>query len=100
MVRSRDDLHEILEKACDNVYFQPPAELEMEFPAIVYQRDPASAQYADNVPYRYTKRYQITVIDRDPDSPIPDVIGLMPMCTHNRFFVANNLNHDVFTLFF
>jgi hypothetical protein len=26
--------------------------------------------FADNSPYRYTKRYQVTVIDRDPDSEI------------------------------
>lgn len=100
MARSRADLHEILTAITPKVYFQPPADIEMEFPAIVYQRDPADTRYADNSPYQYTKRYQITVIARDPDSPISDAVALLPMCTHNRFFVANNMNHDVFTLFF
>lgn len=83
-----------------NVYFQPPANVQMQYPCIVYSRDAADTKFADNNPYRYTKRYQVTVIDRDPDSGIHDKIAALPMCAHNRFFTADNLNHDVFTLFF
>lgn len=72
----------------------------MEYPAIVYKRETASTEFAGNDPYRYTKRYQVTVIDRNPDSEIPDKVAAMPMCVHNRFFTANNLNHDVFVLYF
>lgn len=72
----------------------------MQYPCIVYQRYNALTVFADNSPYRRTKRYQVTVIDADPDSAIPDEVAKLPMCTHNRFFVANNLNHDVFNLYF
>lgn len=83
-----------------NVYFQPPANVQMKYPCIVYSRDAADTKFAGNNPYARTKRYQVTVIDRDPDSLIPDKIAALPMCSHNRFFTADNLNHDVFTLFF
>lgn len=83
-----------------NVYFQPPENLKMKYPCIVYSRDTADTKFAGNNPYRYTKRYQVTVIDQDPDSLIPDKVAALPMCAHNRFFTADNLNHDVFTLFF
>lgn len=72
----------------------------MQYPAIVYNRDYADTTFAGNAPYRYTKRYQVTVIDRNPDSTIPDHIAQLPMCTYNRFFAANGLNHDVFVLYF
>ena len=72
----------------------------MKYPCIVYQRYNALTLFADNLPFRRTKRYQVTVIDADPDSPIPDEVAKMPMCVHNRFFVANNLNHDVFNLYY
>lgn len=81
-------------------YFQPPTNLVMEYPCIVYSRDTARTSFAGNRPYRYKKRYQITVIDRDPDSDIPDKVAALPTCTHSTFFVADNLNHDVFTIFF
>jgi hypothetical protein len=83
-----------------NVYFQPPSNVQMQYPCIVYSRDDVSTQYADNHPYRNTKRYQVTVIDKDPDSNIPEEVAFLPLCSFDRFFTADNLNHDVFTLFF
>ncbi len=83
-----------------NVYFQPPANVQMVYPCIVYQRSVATSQYADNFPYRHTKRYQVTVIDRDPDSEIPDKIAALQLCEHAQYFVSENLHHDVFNVFF
>lgn len=83
-----------------NVYFQPPANVIMKYPCIVYTRDVAETAFANNNPYKYTKKYQVTVIDRDPDSGIPDKVAGLPLCSHNRFFTTDNLNHDVFTLYF
>lgn len=95
-------LQELLEELLDseNVYFQPPANVQISYPCIVYSRDNADTEFANNIPYRYTKRYEVTVIDRDPDSNIPDKIKQLPMCTFSRFFTVDNLNHDVFTLYF
>ena len=83
-----------------NVYFQPPANIEMVYPCIVYHRDSARTQFAGNSPYRYTQRYQVTVIDRDPENEVLVKIAALPMSTFNRFFMADNLNHDVFNLYF
>lgn len=83
-----------------NVYFQPPATVQMLYPAIVYHRDSDRGQHADNELYRHTKRYLVTVIDRNPDSTIPDTIRKLPLCAFDRFFTANGLNHDVFNLYF
>jgi hypothetical protein len=91
-------LEEIL--GSGNVYFQPPANVQMQYPCIVFHRDSADTKFAGNRPYRYTKRYQVTVIDRDPDSEIPDKVAALPACTFNRYFAAENLNHDVFNLYF
>ena len=99
---SRPELQDLLEQVLgsENVYFQPPGSLQMKYPAIVYNRDEIAVEFAGNNPYLLTKRYQVTVIDRDPDSDIPDRIAALPMCLFGRHFVANNLNHDVFSLYF
>jgi hypothetical protein len=83
-----------------NVYFQPPANVQMKYPCIVYKRDAVRTRFAGNAPYRQTKRYQVTYIDQDPDSPVPDKIAALPMCIFDRHYAVNNLNHDVFSLFF
>ena len=44
--------------------------------------------------------YQVTVIYRNPDSEIPSKIALLPMCSHERHYTKENLNHDVFNLYF
>lgn len=99
---TRSDLQTLLKTllGSDHVYFQPPPTVKMEYPCIVYKRDNARTIFAGDKPYGYTKRYQVTVIDRNPDSLIPAKIAALPMCTFNRFYTADNLNHDVYTLFF
>lgn len=98
----RLDLQELLVEILDsdNVYFQPPSNVQMKYPCIVYSRDSILAIYAENSPYKVDNRYSVTVIDRDPDSEIPDKIAKLPLCRHDRFYTADNLNHNVFTLFF
>ena len=84
----------------EKVYFQPPSNVQMTYPCIVYHRDSADSKFADNNLYRYTKRYLVTVIDRNPDSTIPDKVAALPRCSFDRFYVADNLNHDVFIIYF
>lgn len=96
----RQQLHQLLKDLCDHVYFQPPANVQMQYPCIVYNRDYAETLYAGNFPYRNTPRYQVTVIDQDPDSAIPNKVAALPTSSFERYYAADNLNHDVFTLFF
>lgn len=72
----------------------------MVYPCIVYQRDNASAKYADNIPYSFTQRYQVTLIARNPDSD--DVIkklAAFPLSSYSRHFATSGLNHDVFVIY-
>jgi len=96
----RLELHQLLETFTEHVYFQPPTNIQMEYPCIVYSRDYAYTEFADNSPYCHKLRYQVTVIDRDPDSAIPSRVASMSMSLFNRFFTADNLNHDVFSVYF
>lgn len=102
MVNRRLELHEIL---CEilgsrNVYYQPPASVQMQYPAIRYSRYNIENEPADNIPYKQSHFYQLTVIDADPDSEIVHKISKLPMCVFDRHYAADNLNHDVFTICF
>jgi len=72
----------------------------MKYPCIVYERTNLQTQFADNKPYKTKKRYLVTVIDANPDSEIPDKVAELPMCSYDRFFTTDNLNHDIYYLFF
>lgn len=96
----RQQLHEILKTFAPNVYFQPPTNVKLEYPCIIYHRDYAKTEFSDNKPYNFTQRYMVTIIDQNPDSDIPGKVASMPMCLFNRFYTADSLNHDVYNLFF
>jgi hypothetical protein len=98
----RTELQTILEGLLGSrhVYFQQPSTTQMVYPCIVYGRSSANTSFADNQPYTYEKRYIVTVIDKNPDSLIPDKVARLPKCVFDRHYTADNLNHDVFTLFF
>ena len=98
----RLELHEIL---CGilgsrNVYFQPPESVKLQYPAIVYQLNNVGTEYADNKPYIQSLSYTVTVIDKDPDSELPVLIGELPKCAYDRHFSSSNLNHYVFVLYY
>lgn len=98
----RLQLHRILTEilGSENVYFQPPESTRMKYPCIVYQRNAADTKFADDKPYLKMKRYTVTVIDKDPDSKIPDKIAALPLCTFNRHYTVDNLNHDIYNLYY
>lgn len=84
----------------DNVYFQPPPNIKMKYPCIIYTRDNMDIIYANNRPYKNKKRYQVIAVDVNPDSNIHDKLAALPLCSYERFYSADNLNHDVFNLYF
>lgn len=96
----RLDLQAILEEITDHVYFQPPTNVQLQYPCIVYSRDDEKSVYAGDGLYKNTKRYKVTVIAMNPDSELPDSVRMLPLCAFDRHYVGDNLNHDVFNLYF
>ena len=72
----------------------------MEYPAIVFSRDDIVNFHANNKVYAQTTAYAVTVIDRNPDSEYVKKVSMLPMCVFDRHYTADNLNHDVFILYF
>lgn len=96
----RLQLHQLLETLTENVYFQPPTNIQLKYPCIIYRRDFAETKFADDQPYSFMLRYMVTVIDPNPDSDIPAKVASLPRSLFNRFYTADNLNHDVFNVFY
>lgn len=98
----RPVLHDILCKVLGSscCYFDPPGEPNMKYPCIVYHYTNDDDNFADNIHYRRSKRYTVTVIDEDPDSKIPDRLKELPYCTSDRNFASDGLSHFVHTLYF
>ncbi len=98
----RLELHEILCEVLGskNVYFQPPESVKMNYPAIVYGLDGIENTFADDGNYLSRGVYSVTVIDKNPDSTIRGRVNSLLRCRFNRHYQKDNLNHDVFTLYY
>lgn len=102
MEQNRLQLHEVL---CEilgtrHVYFQPPESTKMVYPAIVYSRDNINDTPANNDAYIRKYVYQITIIDKDPTSEFVEKIANLKYCSFERHFTKDNLNHDIFRIFY
>ena len=83
------------------VYFQPPASISMKYPCIRYTLSGIDVNRADDTNYTSTKQYTITVMDRNPDSDIPDkILNHFRICRFDRSYQADNLNHFILTLYY
>lgn len=82
-----------------NVYFQPPENLKMRYPCIRYSLYDIQNGHADNLPYLSNNAYQLILIDPDPDNPYVNKIKDLPLCSFDRYYAADNLNHYVFTIY-
>lgn len=98
----RIELHELLKSLSDDphVYYQSPESKKLSYPAIIYSISDIWKRNADNRVYMQQTAYTVTVIDKDPDSELRQKVSELPMCSFDRPYVADGLNHYVFTLYY
>lgn len=99
---SRPELQSKLEEllGSKNVYYQPPESVKMQYDAIRYSRKKIDTKFANNALYTKMNCYEIIVIARKPDNPVIDKLLELPYCAFDRHYESDNLNHDVFTLYY
>lgn len=101
VLTKREELNEILVGflGSRNVYFQPDQDIKMAYPAIVYEVDDQYAIFSNNSPYKRQDRYQLTLIDRNPDVPVREKIETLN-ASFVRADVIDGLSHRFYSLYF
>ena len=84
-----------------NVYFQTPESVKMHYDAIRYALGGKDLKRANDKIYKSMNKYEGVIITRDPDTIIPDkLLAHFEMCSFGRPYIADNLNHYPFTLYY
>lgn len=99
---NQEKLQKMLEDllGSENVYYQPPAAVKMKYDAIVYDLSAMNTKYANNKPYIQMQAYTVTLITKNPNSEVIDKLKALPYCRFDRHYIADRLNHNVFTLYY
>lgn len=98
----RLELQSILEELLEsrNVYYQPPESIKMQYDAIRFSKKKINTTYANDGKYSMKDCYEVIVIARRPDHPVIKKLLALPYCSYDRPYVANNLYHDVLTIYY
>lgn len=101
-MKNRLDLQSQLENilGSKHVYYQPPENLKIEYPAIIYSVNDYTSINADNIKYHNRIQYRLTIVDKKPDNDAIKKILELPLSSFDRHYTYNNLNHDVITLYY
>ena len=98
----RLELQSLLEEMLDsrNVYYMPPESIKMQYDAIRYAKQDIRKVHANNGAYSMKDMYELTVIAKLPDHPVIKKLLALPYCSYNRHYTADNLHHDVLTIYY
>lgn len=101
-MNDRIQLQYLLERILGNknVYFQPPSNIHLKYPCIVYKYSDGNKQYANNNSYITRTKYSIQLIIDNPDNTIKDDLLALPYCVFDRFFAKNGLNHYNYQIYY
>lgn len=104
----RQDLHHRLQmtftaatgiSSSNRVYFQPGSDTTLKYPCILYKLTDIPVDHANNYPYKVEHSYDLTVIDRDPVSPLREAVARLPYCRMSRTYESDGLHHYVFQIY-
>lgn len=71
-MNTRYELNDKLKRITQNVYFQPPSNVQLKYPCIVYRLRTINSNSANNTSYIRHKVYDITYMSRDEETSIYD----------------------------
>lgn len=100
-MRTYRDLLHLLQKAANHnrVYFQPPENLKIGYPAVIFHLSKVKLDHADDVPYKGAREYSITLIAKEPEPDVLDEILKIPYTTLDTTYIVDGMNHFVFTTY-
>lgn len=100
---SRIELHKELEElfGTKNVYFQPPESAKLKYDCVIYSRRTGEIKFADNNPYTFHMCYEVTLIRKTPENDWVEKFAMhFPKSRYDRNFKSDNLEHDVFIIYY
>ncbi len=85
----------------DNVYFQPPASVKINYPCIIYEISKGSTKYANDRVYNHIQSYELKFIFKNAkESIIRTVIENLMLSSFDRSYIADGLYHYVFKVYY
>ena len=91
-------LHELGAVPDDHIYFEPPENTKIKYPALIYELSTMPTKFADNNPYNVKHAYTVTFVTDNPDNEYIDILA--NLMKFDRPFVSNGMYHYVYSIYY
>lgn len=82
-------------------YYNSPDKKDMNYPCIRYSLSGIDRKHANNAAYKNLNKYNVTLIDFDPESEIHEkILAKFQYCSFDTNYKADNLQHFVYTIYY
>ncbi len=101
-MRTRIELHEKLVDilGSSQVYFQPPTNVTMKYPAIVYELNGETTKRANNKRYISYNSYTVTHIYKSLKNDLREkILEAFFYVDYDRRLISDGLYQDIFTIY-
>lgn len=85
----------------NKIYYQPPTNVMLQYPCIIYNDQPGKAIKASGTLYNYTDCYELMYIGKKPNKQIiQELLSIFKYINFDRTYVYDGLYHYVFTIYY
>lgn len=81
------------------IYFQPPSNIRMTYPAVVYSLKDVDKLVGNNSVVHVEYVYEVVAISRDPDDAMLSILSGIPTSSFDRSYIFDGLYHNVFSIY-
>lgn len=102
----RLQFHTKLKELCPTVYYQPPPDVRLTYPCIVYSDGSPMTRRGDNKLYLQQRGYDVVYITRTPmgESYNSDdwfkFYNKFEYCNFGTHYISDNLHHYTYKIYF
>ena len=82
----------------ENVYFNPPPNLTIKYPCVVYSINDILNKNASDKVYKQNIKYDCTLISKNVDDPLLKELSKINTFKYSRHYVADGLHHYAFVI--
>lgn len=101
-MKTKEEVGDLLEGVLgnSNVYFQPPTNIKLKYPCMVYKFVTPKVDRAGNMPYIVTGHWEVHHMYKDPDNSLVEkMLFASPFVAHDNNIVSEGVYNDYYTIY-
>lgn len=85
----------------ERVHFQPSESVKLKFPCLIFKFDGYKDFFANDGRHMLREKYSVTHVYQNPEADLQEeILSSFLFASFDRPYIADNLYHDVYTIYY